>query len=261
MKSLPVGMYVTGRSALHRLDARVKFLAFLLLIAAVCCTDTLADYGVLTAACVLCAALSGMKAEAVLASVRRLVPFFVLIFFMNACFSGEGTAWVRWWIFCPSPEGVMKGVNMVARVLLALVLSNLLALTTPPMDLTAAMEWLMRPLALVRVPTGQIAMILSVAIGFVPTLFEQTDAIRKAQTARGARFDSRRLVERGRAILPLVVPVFLAAFKRADELALAMEARGYRGGGRKRRFAPVKGSALWALCFAAAVLAAEIWLF
>lgn len=263
MKSLPVGMYLPGHSVLHRLDARAKLLCFLLLIAAACCTDSLAGYGIMLLAAGVCIALSKSKLSIALASVLRLIPFFVLIFLMNTCFSDAQTPWVSWWIFRPSASGAMKGVNMVLRVFLALLFSNVLTLTTAPMDLTAAMEAWMHPLAYLRVPTGQIAMIFSVAIGFVPTLFEETDAIRKAQTARGARFDSPNFLERSRATLPLVIPVFLAAFKRADELALAMEARGYRSGvrSRRRRTARLRPQDFLAPLAAALLCAAQIWIF
>ena len=128
----------------------------------------------------------------------------------------------------------MQGVHTVVRVVLLLIFSGLVTATTAPLAMTGAMELLFSPLSLVRIPVGQIAMILSVAVQFVPTLLEEADAIAKAQTARGAGFDSRRLRDRAGALAPLVVPVFLAAFKRADELSLAMEARGYRPGSSNR---------------------------
>lgn len=237
MKELPVGMYIPGASPLHRLDARIKLIGFLLLLAAAVATDTLYGYGFMALVTTVILILSKFPLSVCLSSVRRLWLFFLLIFVMNTCFYAGEDPWVAWWIFRPSMAGLLQATNVVCRMLLALVLSNVLTCTTPPMDITAALESLLRPLRLVRIPTEQIAMILSVAIGFIPTLFEETAMIRKAQTARGARFDSRKLTEKASAVLPLVVPVFLAAFKRADELAMAMEARGYRGGSasRKRR--------------------------
>lgn len=155
---------------------------------------------------------------------------FLLVLLMNLCFFSPDDAWFSLWIFTPSPAGLAQGLNVVLRVLFILVFSNILTLTTAPLELTGAIELLLSPLRLLRIPVGQVAMILSVAIQFIPTLFEETDMIRKAQTARGAKFDSRRLLDKAGAVAPLAVPIFLSAFKRADELSLAMEARGYRAG-------------------------------
>ena len=147
----------------------------------------------------------------------------------------------------------MQGAHVLLRVLLLLLLGNLLTATTSPLAMTDAFQVLLSPLGLLKIPVGQIAMILSVAIQFIPTLFEEADAIRKAQTARGARFDSPKLRHKAAAVLPLAVPIFLAAFKRADELSLAMEARGYRGGrgmGRKKQPAQWQDALAIALCAA-----------
>ena len=149
---------------------------------------------------------------------------------------------------------------MTARLALILVLSNVLTCTTPPLEITGAIQTLLSPLRLVRLPVEDIAMILSVAVQFIPTLLEETDTIRKAQIARGARFESRRLHERAQAMLPLIVPIFLSAFKRADELAMAMEARGYRGarGRTRKKSVPLPLSGWGALALCALVCAAEI---
>ena len=148
---------------------------------------------------------------------------------MNTCFFSPEGAWFSLWIFTPSPAGLMQGLNVVLRVLFILVFSNLLTLTTAPMELTGAIELLLSPLGLLKIPVGQVAMILSVAIQFVPTLFEETDMIRKAQTARGAKFDSPRLLDKAGAAAPLVVPIFLQAGGRIGP--------GYGGPGLPHRCA------------------------
>jgi len=201
-----------------------------LLLAAVVTTDTVLGYGVLALFTAVPVVLSRLRLKDVLSSAWRLRWFFVTIFLMNLCFFSPDDPWLQWWIFTPSASGLLQGVHVVTRVFLLLVMSNLLTATTSPLAMTDAFRVLLWPFGLVRLPVGQIAMILSVAMQFIPTLFEEADAIRKAQTARGARFDSRRLSQKAAAVLPLAVPIFLAAFKRADELSLAMEARGYRGG-------------------------------
>ncbi len=228
MRGLPSGLYQPGSSALHRLCPWGKILCLLLLLCAVVTTETLWGYLALAALAVVLSVCSRLPAVMVLGPVWRLKWFFLTILVMNVCFYSPQEPWFRLWILTPSQEGLMQGVHTVARVMLLMAFSGLVTSTTAPLALTGAMELLLSPLALVRIPVGQIAMILSVAVQFIPTLIEEADAIRKAQTARGAGFDSRRLRDRAGALAPLVVPVFLAAFKRADELALAMEARGYR---------------------------------
>ena len=191
-------------------------------------TTTIPGYLLLALITALLIRISGIRAGTVLRSATRLGWFFAVIFLMNLCFYGPEDPWFSWWIFRPSMEGLLQGVHVVARVFLLLVLSNLLTICTAPLAMTEAIERMLSPLRYIGIPSDLIAMILSVAIQFIPTLLEETDNIRKAQTARGARFDSPKLLEKGKAVLPLVVPIFLAAFKRADELSLAMEARGYR---------------------------------
>ena len=228
MNQLPTGMYQPGTSLVHRMKANIKIFCFLILTVAVICTETLWGYAVLLLFTGILIYLSKVNFGTALGSIGRLTWFFILILLMNICFYGPDDAWIRIGIFAPSYEGLMQGTHIVARVILMLVICNVLTITTAPLALTEGMEALLLPLKLFRVPTEQIAMILSVAMQFIPTLFEEADTIRKAQMARGARFDSKRLLEKAGAVLPLVVPIFLAAFKRADELSLAMEARGYR---------------------------------
>lgn len=230
MRGLPAGLYQPGSSLLHRLCPWCKLLCLLFLLCAVVTIETIWGY---LAAAVLAAVLcvcSRLPMGMLLGPVWRLKWFFLTILVMNVCFYSPQEPWLKLWILTPSQEGLMQGVHTVVRVVLLLIFSGLVTATTAPLAMTGAMELLLSPLSLVRLPVGQIAMILSVAVQFVPTLLEEADAIRKAQTARGAGFDSKKLRDRAGALAPLVVPVFLAAFKRADELSLAMEARGYRPG-------------------------------
>ena len=260
MSQLPSGTYLPGQSLLHRLDPRVKLLGLLLLLAAVLLTADPVGYALLFLFAVILILLGGSQFKLVLQPIWRLKWMFLLLFLMNLCFYSPDGAWLRWWIFTPSPGGLVQGGNILLRVLLLLTVSNLLTLTTAPMALTSAMEDLLQPLRYVGLPTEQIAMILSVAIQFIPTLLEEANTIRKAQTARGARFDSEKLLDKAGAVLPLLIPIFLAAFKRADELALAMEARGYRGNGfrrRKKRKVPLKSMDVLALLLCLLLCAAE----
>lgn len=228
MTHLPDGMYQQGNSVIHRLDSTVKLLLLFILIISVITADSLIGYGILIVFIVLIAALSRISVRSALGSAGRLICFFAVIFLMNLCFFSEENAWVSFWIFTPSYTGMMQGIKVVFRVFIILVLGNILNVTTAPVAVTGAIENILFPLRVFRIPTRQLSLILSVAIQFIPTLFEETDMIRKAQLSRGARFDSRRLLDKAKAVVPLVVPIFIAAFRRADELSLAMEARGYR---------------------------------
>lgn len=228
MKHLPDGMYQQGSSVIHKLDATVKLILLIILIVSVITADTLIGYGILIVFTLLVILLSRIGIRSALGSAGRMILFFIIIFIMNLCFYSADNAWISFWIFNPSYAGMMQGINVVARVFIVLVLSNILNITTAPIMVTGAFENLLLPLRIFRIPTRQLSLILSVAIQFIPTLFEETDMIRKAQLSRGARFDSRRLLDKAKAIMPLVVPIFIAAFRRADELSLAMESRGYR---------------------------------
>ena len=222
------GQYLPGNSLLHRLDARGKFFGFLILIIATVLTDSPLGYLLLFAAAGGIVALSGLPVRVVLGTVMRMGRFFVLIFVLNTLFFSSETPIVHWWIITISREGMVQGANVVLRIIVILILSNAFTLTTPPMAIMGGIEDLLAPLGYLGLPVEQAAMILSVAVQFIPTLLEETDTIKKAQIARGARFESKKLWERGMALLPLIVPVFLSAFKRADELSMAMEVRGYR---------------------------------
>lgn len=228
MKYLPDGMYQQGSSVIHRLDATVKLILLIILIAAVITTDTLIGYGILIAFTSLTVLLSKTGISSAVGSAGRLIWFFIIIFLMNLCFYSTEKPWISLWIFNPSYDGMMQGVRVVVRVFIILVLSNILNVTTPPIAVTQAIENLLSPLRIFKIPTRQLSLILSVAIQFIPVLFEEADMIRKAQLSRGAGFDSRKLLDKAKAVVPLVVPIFVAAFRRADELSLAMEARGYR---------------------------------
>ena len=256
------GQFIPGASALHRLDARAKLFGFILLTAAVILADTVIGYAIIIALLLLLVAVSRLPFSTAAGSVNRMFWFFVLIFIMNTLFySAEDPIW-SWWIISVSKAGVIQGFNVMFRIPIILVLSNIFTLVTPPLEITAAIQSMLRPLKLLRLPADDIAMIISVAIQFIPTLLQEADTIKKAQIARGARFESRKLHERAAAMLPLIVPMFISAFKRADELAMAMEARGYRGAKyrSKKKRVPMPSNAYIVILFCAAMCAVEIFI-
>lgn len=262
MTQMPVGQYTAGNSILHRMDAVAKLISFFILFAAVVCTTSGWGYmfiGGITAAVL---ALSRLPLSVTLGSLRRMWVFFAIVFGMNALFTPSPTPLWSWWILTLSIDGSVQGAHMVLRVLLLLALGGVLTGTTPPMRLTEALAVLLRPLRWVRVPVDEVAMIIGIAIQFIPTLLEETLFLRRAQTARGAPFESKHLWQRIASVPALLLPTFLCAFRRADELSLAMEARGYRGA---RNTAAVRvelrGVGTLAIFACILVCAAELWIF
>ncbi|NLN69572.1 MAG: energy-coupling factor transporter transmembrane protein EcfT [Chloroflexi bacterium] len=229
MKSLPTGIFIPGDSPIHRLDSSIKLLALFITVVTIVLVNSFLGYVIMILFIMMIAMLSGISLPVALNATNKLYWFFIIILLMNTFFYSPEDAWFSFWVFTPSMTGFTYGLTVVLRVFLALVISNILTSTTPPMEITHALEHLISPFSYVGIPTGQIAMILSIAIQFIPTLAEETDTIRKAQMTRGARFDSKKITQKAEAVLPMVIPIFLAAFKRADELSVAMEARGYRG--------------------------------
>ena len=228
MRSLPTGQYLPGHSFLHQLDARVKILGLFLLMAAVIGASSVQGYVLVLMVVAICIQLSRLPLRCVFASVRRVCWFLLVIWLMNALFFAAEDALFSWGIFQLSRGGMRQGFRVVSNVVLILLLGNLLTMTTLPTQVTTALASLIKPLKFIGVPTEEVAMIISVAIQFIPTLMEEAELIKMAQIARGARFESKKLAERAASFLPLVVPIFISAFRRAEELALAMEARGYR---------------------------------
>jgi len=235
------GIYL--ESAIHRLDAGVKVAGLLLLTASVIAAATAGGYALLLIVLALILHLSRLPLGTALASVGRLRRLFIVIFLMNALFFSSGRPLWSWGIISLTPEGMRQGTKVVFNVAYIMVLANVLIAATTPIDLTAGLVRLLKPLAFLRVPVDDAAMIIGIAIRFIPTLLEEAGMIKKAQTARGARFESRKFRARAASFWPLLIPVFLSAFRRADELALAMESRGYRNARDRTRKAakPLKG--------------------
>ena len=227
MRTLPTGQFIQGSSLVHKLDARIKIICFIILMVAVVGASSILGYSLLIVTISIIIFLSELPIFNAVASIKRMWLFFLVIFMMNFLFFNSEKLLASWWIFHISIGGIKQGFSVVINVMLIIILGNLLTLTTSPTQVTGALESLIKPLKLVGIPTEDVAMIISIAIQFIPTLMEETETIRMAQIARGARFESKKLSERARSYIPLIIPIFISAFRRADELSLAMEARGY----------------------------------
>lgn len=234
LTDITLGQYFPGTSFLHKLDPRAKILGTLIFIVAIFFADSLASYGVVTAFVVLNFAISHLPIKLIAKSLKPL--WIIIIFTMSIhVFSTPGEVLWQYGILHITQEGVYQGCLMTARLVYLIVFSSLLTYTTSPIVLTDGIEHLLNPFKRVGVPAHELAMMMTIALRFIPTLLEETDRIMKAQTARGANFTSGSLWQRGKNMIPLLVPLFVSAFRRAEDLATAMEARCYRGGeGRTR---------------------------
>ena len=254
LKNVTIGQYFPGTSLVHRLDPRTKLLATIALIAVVFVSNGFAGFLVIAAFVLAVAASSGVHLKFLFKGLKPIFFIIIFTFILNLFFQTGGTVLVRFWIIRITSEGLRTASFMAVRLILLVVSSQLLTLTTSPISLTDGLESLMRPLTKIGFPAHEIAMMMSIALRFIPTLMDEADKIMKAQKARGANFETGNLLQRAKAMVPLLVPLFVGAFRRAEELALAMDARCYRGGAGRTRMNQLKYSGI-DLAAALAVLA------
>ena len=234
LTDITIGQFFPGTSALHRMDPRTKLLLLVVLMASIFVFDTSGGYAVLTGLAMLLMLVSGVPMRMYFRSLRPLWWILAFTFLIHLC-ATPGDIFFHIWIFDMTKEGLTRGFFLCLRLVLLILFSSLLTFTTSPLSLTDGMERLLRPLKVVGVPAHELAMMMTIALRFVPTLIEETDTIMKAQQSRGADFSSGNALKRVRHLIPILVPLFISSFRRADELAVAMEARCYRGGeGRTR---------------------------
>ena len=229
LKDITLGQFFPGDSLAHKLDPRTKILLTVLYIVALFCAKSFVSYGVVALLLITGVKVSGVAPKAL---VRGLKPILFIICFTAILnlFYTPGDALVTFWIFKITKEGVFTAFFMVLRITMLIMGTFLLTYTTSPIALTDGLESLLNPLKKIRVPVHELAMIMSIALRMIPTLIEETDKIMSAQRARGADFESGSLLQRAKALVPILVPLFISAFRRADELAVAMECRCYHGG-------------------------------
>lgn len=229
LSDITIGQYFPGSSILHRLDPRTKVvLLFFYLVLIFVCRSAI-SYAILSALTFALMVLSKVPLRMMLRSLKPLW-WIILFTFVIHVFSTPGEELVKVWIFSVTWEGIVQGFYVSLRLVLLILLSSLLTFTTSPLKLTDAMEALLAPFKRIGVPAHELAMMMTIALRFVPTLIQETDRIMKAQQSRGANFTDGSIAKRLRAFVPVLVPLFLSAFRRADDLAMAMEARCYRGG-------------------------------
>ncbi|WP_303841792.1 energy-coupling factor transporter transmembrane protein EcfT [Selenomonas ruminantium] len=239
LNNIMIGQYFPGDSFLHRMDARVKILLLLILLIEVFAFTSAPVYLVMTVITFLMIMISKVPMRMVLRSLKPLW-WIILFTFVLHLFSHPGRELYRIWQFVITQEGVEQGALISVRLMLLIILSTLLTFTTSPLKLTDALESLLSPFKRLGLPAHELAMMMTIALRFIPTLISETDKIMKAQQSRGADFVTGSILSRLKNMVPILVPLFLSAFRRADDLALAMESRCYRGGEGRTRMKEMK---------------------
>ena len=229
LKDVTLGQYFPGETSVHKLDPRTKLVLVIVYIVALFLAKGAASYA-LVAACLLAViGISKIHLKVIVKSLKPLLLIIVLTALLNL-FYGSGEPLVQFWIFKITKQGIENAVFMVLRIALLVAGTFMLTYTTSPIALTDGLESLLGPLKKLGAPVHELAMMMCIALRFIPTLIEETDKIMSAQKARGADFESGNLLSRAKALIPILVPLFISAFRRADELATAMECRCYHGG-------------------------------
>ena len=229
LKDITLGQYFPGNTLAHRLDPRTKLLVTVLYIVALFSAHSVYAYAALILTLLVSVRVSRVGAKALLRGLKPVLFIIAFTAILNLFYT-PGVELVHFWIFRITVEGVRTAVTMMARITLLIMETFLLTYTTSPIHLTDGLESLLGPLKKLRLPVHELAMMMSIALRFIPTLIEETDKIMSAQKARGADFESGSIFQRAKALVPLLVPLFVSAFRRADELATAMECRCYHGG-------------------------------
>ena len=230
LKDITLGQYFPGNSPIHRLDPRTKLLMLVVYIVALFCAVNWISYGVILAFLITVIAVSKIPLKSIVSGMKPLVLIVVFTAVLNLFFTTGEEPLVSFWGISIYTEGILRAVFMVARILMLITGTFLLTYTTSPIALTDGLESLLSPLKVIKLPVHELSMMMCIALRFIPTLIEETDKIMSAQKARGADFETGSLLRRVKALVPILVPLFISAFRRADELATAMECRCYQGG-------------------------------
>ena len=231
LKDITLGQYFPGKSTIHLLDPRTKLILLVVYIVALFMAGNWLSYGFLLGVLLVVIKISTIPPKSIIKGMKPLVMILVFTGVLNIFFTtGEGEPLVDFWIITIYADGLIRAVFMVARILMLITCTFLLTYTTSPIALTDGLEALMSPLKKIKVPVHELSMMMCIALRFIPTLIEETDKIMCAQKARGADFESGSIIDRAKALVPILVPLFISAFRRADELATAMECRCYQGG-------------------------------
>ena len=234
LKDITLGQFFPGKSFVHRLDPRTKLVLVIVYIVALILCSWFASYGIMLAFLAASIAISRIRLKALFKGLKSLLFIIIFTALINLFYT-DGEVLVKFWIFTITKEGIFNAFFLVLRIMMLVTGTFLLTYTTSPIALTDGIESLLSPLKVLHVPVHELAMMMSIALRFIPTLIEETDKIISAQKARGADFESGNIFRRAKALIPILVPLFVSAFRRANDLAMAREARCYRGGDHRTR--------------------------
>lgn len=239
MNKLIFGRYIPGDSLIHRLDPRAKLLASFYFIGIIFLANNWQTYAFLAVFTFTCVLLSKVSLSFFIRGVKPLIWLILFTVALQIFFTaGKGPddiLW-QWWVLTLTKSGLVNGAFIFSRFILIIFMSTLLTLTTAPLELSDAIEYLLRPLKVVHFPVHEVSLMLSIALRFVPTLMDETEKIMNAQRARGVDFGEGNLIQKMKAVIPLLIPLFVSSFNRAEDLATAMEARGYNGGEGRTKY-------------------------
>ncbi|MCR5021151.1 energy-coupling factor transporter transmembrane component T [Ruminococcus sp.] len=260
IKDITIGQYFPGKSVLHRMDARVKILLTAVFIVMLFMAKSIQALSVGILFTVVTFIISRIPLKMMGKSLKPIVPIVIFTAVLNLFFIRTGDVLWEWKIIKLTQEGVDTSLFMVIRIICLICGSSLLTYTTSPIELTDAIEKLLGPLKKIKVPVHELAMMMTIALRFIPTLIEETDKIISAQKARGADMETGGLIQKTKALIPILIPLFVASFRHAEELALAMECRCYHGGEGRTRMKQLKMSItdLWGSLFCGVFLAGVI---
>ena len=230
LKDITLGQYFPGNSPVHKLDPRTKLIMLIVYIIALFSAVSWLSYGICFGFLMLTVGISKIPPKSLLRGMKPMIFILVFTGMLNLFFYAEGTVLVSFWGITVTTGGIIRAIFMVARILMLISATFMLTYTTSPIALTDGLESLLSPLKKLHLPVHELSMMMCIALRFIPTLIEETDKIISAQKARGADFESGKLMEKVKALVPILVPLFISAFRRADELATAMECRCYQGG-------------------------------
>lgn len=239
IRDITIGQYYPADSLLHRLDPRTKFVGTMLYLVSLFVADSLFGYGLATVLLILMIKLSKVPVSFIFKGLKPIFMILIITVGFNLFFI-PGEVLVKIGFLQITWEGMIQAGKMGVRLIFLILGSSVMTLTTTPNQLTDGLESLMRPLNRIKVPVHEIAMMMSIALRFIPILMEETDKIMKAQIARGADFESGNLIQKAKSLIPLLVPLFVSAFRRANDLAMAMEARCYHGGEGRTQMKPLQ---------------------
>ncbi|OLS34962.1 energy-coupling factor transporter transmembrane protein EcfT [Bacillus sp. MRMR6] len=236
MEKMIIGRYVPSNSLIHRLDPRSKLMVIFLFVCIIFLANNWMTYGLIALYTFLMLGLSKIPFRFLYSGLKPVLWIVLFTFILQLFFTKEGQLLYEWGPIKIYEEGLRQGVFISMRFFFLILMTSLLTLTTTPIEITDGLETLLNPLKKVRFPVHEMALMMSISLRFIPTLMQETDKIMKAQIARGVEFASGPIKERIKAIIPLLIPLFVSSFKRAEELAIAMEARGYRGGEGRTKY-------------------------